>query len=172
MQHSHHSRSCMFLLHSHSHLLAQSQPRRWCLIGWGIGKCGHSWSFDRSRPWWRGKLGCTFLRRRRGYLFEFNYNPLNEHMWAKTWTPISHIVFNQHDFLSKIPKQLVKLSNINIKISNILKPFWEESNSLQASSLQPSREIPLAAHACTYEDNAAHIQSSLFSQLQLSYIQF
>lgn len=45
-------------------------------------------------------------------------------------------------------------------------------NSLQATSLQPSSRIPLAAHACTYDDSAAHMQSSVLSQLQLSYIQF
>lgn len=45
-------------------------------------------------------------------------------------------------------------------------------NSLQAASLQPSSRIPLAAHACTYDDSAAHMQSSVLSQLQLSYMQF
>lgn len=45
-------------------------------------------------------------------------------------------------------------------------------NVPQMVDLQPRMWIPAAEHAYTYADTAAHMHSSLFSQEQLSYMQF
>lgn len=45
-------------------------------------------------------------------------------------------------------------------------------HSPQMESLHPLMWTPAAEQAYTYEDTAAHMQSSLFSQVQVSYMQF
>lgn len=57
--------------------------------------------------------------------------------------------------------------NVEVK-TKLISPLSDWVNILHMLLLHPFRKMPSAAHAWTYEDMAAHMQSSLFSHVQVS----
>ncbi len=160
VQHSHHSRSCMFLLHSTAIYWHKSIVSGVVWLAERIDKCGHSWSFDKSSPLVLGQVSVYVTEKKE------TINLMNICNKILIWA-LTH-VFKSVWLLKWNAKRACRAVD-NYQIFSIL----SEKKQLTAGNFSPAIRAILSQHMRESMKTSSNTCSPrFFSQLQLSYMQF